>query len=181
MSYPPSETDSHVRVCRVRPFSLCSPVLPLPDLILIPLESPCAEASKASMDCLNRHDYDRDKCLNFFQAYRDCKKEWVRPITVSLSPLPTSRTLIAPRDGTTQGRSPRREGINGDMRVKAPNIQRVLLQYLFMYEANYSSFSGASFPPVCLFGAQDPGPNPRGPRTVSTTCMIASTFSSPHG
>jgi hypothetical protein len=30
------------------------------------------------MDCLNRHDYDRDKCLDFFQAYRDCKKEWVR-------------------------------------------------------------------------------------------------------
>jgi len=31
------------------------------------------------MDCLNRHDYDRDKCLDFFQAYRDCKKTWVRP------------------------------------------------------------------------------------------------------
>jgi hypothetical protein len=30
------------------------------------------------MDCLNRHDYDRDKCLDFFQAYRDCKKAWVR-------------------------------------------------------------------------------------------------------
>ena len=29
------------------------------------------------MDCLNRHDYDRDKCLDFFQAYRDCKKAWV--------------------------------------------------------------------------------------------------------
>jgi len=38
---------------------------------------PCAEASKASMDCLNRHDYDRDKCLDFFQAYRDCKKAWI--------------------------------------------------------------------------------------------------------
>ena len=31
------------------------------------------------MDCLNRNDYDRDKCLDFFQAYRDCKKAWVRP------------------------------------------------------------------------------------------------------
>ena len=30
------------------------------------------------MDCLNRHDYDREKCLDFFQAYRDCKKAWVR-------------------------------------------------------------------------------------------------------
>ncbi|KAF8260712.1 cysteine alpha-hairpin motif superfamily, partial [Lactarius quietus] len=39
--------------------------------------SPCDEASKASMDCLNRNDYDRDKCLDFFQAYRDCKKAWI--------------------------------------------------------------------------------------------------------
>ncbi|KAH9851938.1 hypothetical protein C2E23DRAFT_886163 [Lenzites betulinus] len=37
---------------------------------------PCAEASKASMDCMNHHDYDRDKCLSYFQAYRDCKKTW---------------------------------------------------------------------------------------------------------
>jgi hypothetical protein len=55
---------------------LSFPLLPLSDS----RSSPCAEASKASMDCLNRHDYDRDKCLDFFQAYRDCKKAWVRPI-----------------------------------------------------------------------------------------------------
>ncbi|KAI0322825.1 hypothetical protein OF83DRAFT_1048651 [Amylostereum chailletii] len=41
------------------------------------LASPCAEASKASMDCLNRNDYNRDQCLDFFQAYRDCKKAWI--------------------------------------------------------------------------------------------------------
>lgn len=29
------------------------------------------------MDCLNRNDYDRDQCLDFFQAYRDCKRSWV--------------------------------------------------------------------------------------------------------
>lgn len=40
--------------------------------------SPCEEASRASMACLNRNDYNRDKCLDFFQAYRDCKKAWVR-------------------------------------------------------------------------------------------------------
>lgn len=39
--------------------------------------SPCAAASKASMDCLNRNDYDRDSCLDYFQAYRDCKNTWV--------------------------------------------------------------------------------------------------------
>ncbi|KDQ61770.1 hypothetical protein JAAARDRAFT_172189 [Jaapia argillacea MUCL 33604] len=38
---------------------------------------PCEDAAKASMDCLNRNDYDRESCLNFFQAYRDCKKTWV--------------------------------------------------------------------------------------------------------
>ena len=31
------------------------------------------------MNCLNKNDYDREKCLDFFQAYRDCKKAWVRP------------------------------------------------------------------------------------------------------
>ncbi|EPQ56484.1 hypothetical protein GLOTRDRAFT_26747, partial [Gloeophyllum trabeum ATCC 11539] len=40
-------------------------------------DSPCEAAAKASYDCLNRHDYVRDKCLDFFQAYRDCKKAWV--------------------------------------------------------------------------------------------------------
>ncbi|KAF9453525.1 hypothetical protein P691DRAFT_771298 [Macrolepiota fuliginosa MF-IS2] len=39
---------------------------------------PCSEASKASMDCLNRNDYDRDACLDYFQAYRDCKKAWIQ-------------------------------------------------------------------------------------------------------
>lgn len=30
------------------------------------------------MDCLTRNDYDRDTCLEYFQAYRDCKNIWVR-------------------------------------------------------------------------------------------------------
>ncbi|KAI0793908.1 hypothetical protein C8Q74DRAFT_1365447 [Fomes fomentarius] len=38
---------------------------------------PCGEASKASLDCMNLNDYDRDKCLDYFQAYRDCKKAWM--------------------------------------------------------------------------------------------------------
>lgn len=64
------------------------------------------------MDCLNRHDYDRDKCLDFFQAYRDCKKVWVRPAIPSPYLLSTSRALTASQDGTTQGRSTRREVLN---------------------------------------------------------------------
>ncbi|TCD61776.1 Mitochondrial copper homeostasis protein [Steccherinum ochraceum] len=39
--------------------------------------NPCEAAAKASMDCMNRHDYVRDKCLDYFQAYRDCKKTWM--------------------------------------------------------------------------------------------------------
>ncbi|KAI0704306.1 hypothetical protein BC835DRAFT_1262118 [Cytidiella melzeri] len=38
---------------------------------------PCEEAAKASYKCLDKFDYDRDKCTDFFQAYRDCKKTWM--------------------------------------------------------------------------------------------------------
>ncbi|KAH9924751.1 uncharacterized protein B0H18DRAFT_1119772 [Fomitopsis serialis] len=38
---------------------------------------PCDRAAKASMDCLNRNEFDREQCLDFFQAYRDCKKDWL--------------------------------------------------------------------------------------------------------
>src|SRR6266850_223270 len=48
-------------------------------------------------------------------------------------------------------------------------------------EANHSSLSYSSAPPTCIFGVQDPGPNPRGPRAASMRCIIASTFSSSHG
>jgi hypothetical protein len=30
------------------------------------------------MDCMNKNDYDREACSDVFQAYRDCKKAWVR-------------------------------------------------------------------------------------------------------
>lgn len=29
------------------------------------------------MECLNKNDYDRTKCKDFFEAYKDCKKSWV--------------------------------------------------------------------------------------------------------
>ena len=60
---------------------------------------PCADASKQSLKCLDRNNYDHSKCEKFFQvsssssssssklsralfrwlmskAYRDCKKKW---------------------------------------------------------------------------------------------------------
>lgn len=39
---------------------------------------PCAEASQMSLNCLDRNNYDKKKCIPYFQAYRDCKKEFVR-------------------------------------------------------------------------------------------------------
>lgn len=40
--------------------------------------SPCEHAAKASLSCMDRNDYNRDNCMDYFQAYRDCKKAWVR-------------------------------------------------------------------------------------------------------
>lgn len=33
---------------------------------------PCAEASKMSMNCLERNNYERKPCKPYFEAYRDC-------------------------------------------------------------------------------------------------------------
>ena len=56
--------------------------------------SPCKAASKASMDCLDKNDYDRDKCLEYFQAYRDCKKAWVRHLRLHAPLTTVSHTLM---------------------------------------------------------------------------------------
>ncbi|GMM51026.1 Cox23 protein [Starmerella bacillaris] len=37
---------------------------------------PCKEASKMSMSCLDRNNYDRTKCTKYFEIYRDCMREW---------------------------------------------------------------------------------------------------------
>ncbi|KAJ3995995.1 hypothetical protein F5050DRAFT_1572390, partial [Lentinula boryana] len=38
---------------------------------------PCEAASKATMACMNKNNYDREKCLDYFQAYRECKNAWI--------------------------------------------------------------------------------------------------------
>jgi cytochrome c oxidase assembly protein subunit 23 len=38
---------------------------------------PCAIASEMSLKCLQRNDYDRSKCMEYFSAYRECKKAWM--------------------------------------------------------------------------------------------------------
>ncbi|KAG8220940.1 hypothetical protein J3R82DRAFT_2445, partial [Butyriboletus roseoflavus] len=39
--------------------------------------SPCEDASKASLACMDQNGYNRDKCMEYFQAYRDCKRAWL--------------------------------------------------------------------------------------------------------
>ncbi|KAG6332519.1 hypothetical protein ID866_6569 [Astraeus odoratus] len=38
---------------------------------------PCEEAAKASLTCMDQNEYNKDKCQDFFQAYRDCKRAWL--------------------------------------------------------------------------------------------------------
>ncbi|KAF8552411.1 hypothetical protein OG21DRAFT_125841 [Imleria badia] len=38
---------------------------------------PCEEASKASLACMDQNGHNRDKCMAYFQAYRDCKRAWI--------------------------------------------------------------------------------------------------------
>ncbi|RYN73504.1 hypothetical protein AA0117_g7785 [Alternaria alternata] len=40
---------------------------------------PCQEAADRSIKCLKRNGGERAMCSDFFQAYRDCKEQWVRP------------------------------------------------------------------------------------------------------
>jgi cytochrome c oxidase assembly protein subunit 23 len=44
---------------------------------------PCGVASQASMRCLDRNNYDRSKCKEAFNAYRECKRMWVHRQAVS--------------------------------------------------------------------------------------------------
>ncbi|OIW22607.1 hypothetical protein CONLIGDRAFT_216918 [Coniochaeta ligniaria NRRL 30616] len=38
---------------------------------------PCQAAAERSIRCLHRNGGDRALCTDYFQAYRDCKKEWL--------------------------------------------------------------------------------------------------------
>ncbi|KAJ1667660.1 Mitochondrial copper homeostasis protein [Coemansia sp. RSA 1813] len=38
---------------------------------------PCALESKASMQCLDQSNYDKDACSDVFAAYKECKRLWI--------------------------------------------------------------------------------------------------------
>ncbi|KAF2142073.1 uncharacterized protein K452DRAFT_249868, partial [Aplosporella prunicola CBS 121167] len=58
---------------------------------------PCQEAAARSLRCLHRNGGDRDMCSDYFQAYRDCKKEWVRKDRI----LPPHASPCAPTTDLT--------------------------------------------------------------------------------
>ncbi|KAG9312982.1 hypothetical protein JVU11DRAFT_6420 [Chiua virens] len=52
------------------------------------LHSPCEDASKASLACMDQNGHNRDKCMEYFRAYKDCKRAWVRLVSsCSFTPL----------------------------------------------------------------------------------------------
>lgn len=61
------------------------------------------------MTCLDRNNYDRAKCSDFFQVYRDCKKAWVSECPFT----PTSHSFFFGVDrSNNEIRTGRREYIN---------------------------------------------------------------------
>ncbi|KGY15698.1 cytochrome c oxidase-assembly factor COX23, mitochondrial [Paracoccidioides brasiliensis Pb03] len=38
---------------------------------------PCQDFADRSIKCMRRNDNDKTMCSDYFQAYRDCKKEWM--------------------------------------------------------------------------------------------------------
>ncbi|KFZ10808.1 hypothetical protein V502_07916 [Pseudogymnoascus sp. VKM F-4520 (FW-2644)] len=38
---------------------------------------PCQDLATRSLKCLHRNGGQREMCSDYFQAYRDCKKQWL--------------------------------------------------------------------------------------------------------
>lgn len=38
----------------------------------------CKEAMEDSLTCLTDNNYDSSKCGDYYKAYEDCKREWLR-------------------------------------------------------------------------------------------------------
>ncbi|KAI2699635.1 hypothetical protein CBS147332_8227 [Penicillium roqueforti] len=49
---------------------------------------PCQDFADRSLKCMKRNAYEREMCHDYFQAYRDCKKNWLTQKKVSATPQP---------------------------------------------------------------------------------------------
>ncbi|KAJ5194008.1 hypothetical protein N7491_001342 [Penicillium cf. griseofulvum] len=47
---------------------------------------PCQDFADRSLKCMKRNAFERELCHDYFQAYRDCKKNWLTQKKVSLTP-----------------------------------------------------------------------------------------------
>ncbi|KAL4921272.1 cysteine alpha-hairpin motif superfamily [Aspergillus aurantiobrunneus] len=47
---------------------------------------PCQEFADQSLKCMKRNAYDKEMCGDYFQAYRDCKKQWLTQKKLGPSP-----------------------------------------------------------------------------------------------
>lgn len=43
----------------------------------IAVTDPCEVPRQQSMKCLDKNNYNRDACTEFFRNYRECKKTWL--------------------------------------------------------------------------------------------------------
>ncbi|MBW0462383.1 hypothetical protein O181_002098 [Austropuccinia psidii MF-1] len=41
------------------------------------LADPCQAARKASYKCLDRNNYDKSLCQDYFDVYKECQKRWL--------------------------------------------------------------------------------------------------------
>ncbi|KAL4878517.1 cytochrome c oxidase-assembly factor cox23 [Aspergillus karnatakaensis] len=49
---------------------------------------PCQEFADRSLKCMKRNAHDKEMCHDYFQAYRDCKKQWLTKKKLGGSPAP---------------------------------------------------------------------------------------------
>ncbi|GAB7334568.1 hypothetical protein MBLNU13_g06547t1 [Cladosporium sp. NU13] len=44
---------------------------------------PCQDAANRSLKCLRRNGGDRELCTDYFEAYKECKKNWMEEMKES--------------------------------------------------------------------------------------------------
>ncbi|CAI7616987.1 unnamed protein product [Penicillium viridicatum] len=48
---------------------------------------PCQDFADRSLKCMKRNAFEREMCHDYFQAYRDCKKNWNFAVYTSITCL----------------------------------------------------------------------------------------------
>lgn len=67
---------------------------------------PCQQASQMSLGCLERNNYDKEACIEYFKAYKECRQEWVSIYFFVFFGEILLLTFIFSIDGPEKTRSP---------------------------------------------------------------------------